>query len=49
MSNEPASHLHNLVQAHDPASQITHKIEATSNAIKLISTNVTRVHKHGYY
>ena len=48
-SNEPALHLHNLIQAHDPAYQITTIIEATSNTLNSISTHATRVHKHDYY
>ena len=46
---EPAPHLNKLTQAHDPAYQITPKIEATYDAIKLISTHANRVHKHCYY
>ena len=48
-STEPAPHLNRLVQAHDPAHQTTHKIEATYNAINLISTQATRVHKYKYF
>ena len=47
--NEHAPHIHKLIQAHDPASQITPKIEAISNAINLISTRATRVNKLDYY
>ena len=45
----PASHLHQLLKTHDPASQITLKIEANNKAIKLISTHAARVRKHDYY
>ena len=48
-SNESALRLHNLIQAHDPAPQITPEIESTSKAINLISTLAIRVHKHVYY
>ena len=43
---ESAIPLNKLVQARDPAHQITPKFEATNNAIILISTHATRVHKH---
>ena len=42
-------HLHNLIQAHDPAPQITPKNKSTSKATNLISTLATRVYKHDYY
>ena len=45
----PAPHLSNLIQAYDPAHQITSKIEATISAIIFISTHATRVHKHDPY
>ena len=32
-SNEPAPHLHCLIQAHDPAPQVTPKIDSTSRQI----------------
>ena len=48
-NTKPAPHLHQLLKAHDPASQFTLKIEANNNAISLISTHAARVHKHGYY
>ena len=35
--------LHNLLQAHDFAPQITPKIESTSKAIDLICTHAARV------
>ena len=44
--NDSAVHLNKLIQAHDPAHQITPKFEASINAINLISTHATRVHKH---
>ena len=48
-SFETALHLHNFIQAHNSAYQITPKIEATFNAIKLIRKHATRVHKHDYH
>ena len=48
-NTKPAPHLHQLLKADDPASQITPKIEANNRAINLISTHAVRVHKHGYY
>ena len=38
-----------IIQAHDPAHQITPKFETTINAINLISTHAKRVHKHDSY
>ena len=38
-----------MIQAHDPAHEITPKYEAIDKAINLISTHAARVHKHGYY
>ena len=45
----PEPHLSNLIQSYDTAHRITSKIEATNNAINLISTHATRVHKHDSY
>ena len=43
---KPGSAIHKLIQAHDPAYQITPIFEATHNATTLISTHATRVHEH---
>ena len=48
-STEPAPRLNRLMQAQDPAHQITPKIAATYNAINLITTQSTRVHIDDYY
>ena len=48
-STKPAIHLNKLLQAHDSAHLIPPKIEVSYNAIKLISTHATRVHKHDSY
>ena len=48
-NTKPAPHLHQLLKAQDPASQITPKFEANNKAINLFSTHAARVHKHGYY
>ena len=48
-NTNPAPHLHQLLKAHDPASQITPKFEANNKTINLISTHAARVHKHGHY
>ena len=45
-NSEPAYKLHQLLKAHDLASQITPKIEANNEAINLISAHAARVHKH---
>ena len=47
-NSKPASQLHKLIQAHDPAHQITPKNEALDKAINLISTHAARVHKRDY-
>ena len=47
--SEPALHLNKLIQAHDPAYQITPKIETTSSVTNLNGTHATRVHNHDYY
>ena len=43
-TTKPAPHLNQLLKAHDPASQITPKIEGNNKAINLISTHAARVH-----
>ena len=45
----PKSHLHQLLKTHNPALQITPKVEANNKAINLISTHAARVRKHNYY
>ena len=45
----PALHIHQLLKTHDPALQITSKIEANNKAINLISTHAARVRKHDCY
>ena len=50
-TSKPAPKLLKLIQAHDPAHQITPKIEAIDKidkAINLISTYAARVRKHDY-
>ena len=48
-NTKSAPHLHQLLLAHDPALQITPKIEANNKAINLISTLAARVYKHVFY
>ena len=48
-SNESDVQFNVIIQAHDPAHQITPKFEATINVINLISTHAKRVHKHDSY
>ena len=48
-SNESAVQFNKIVQAHDPAHQITPKFEAAINAINLISTHAKRLYKHNSY
>ena len=48
-STKPAPHLHQFLEARDPASQITAKFEANNKPINLISTYAARVHKHDCY
>ena len=38
-----------MKRAYDPEHQITPEIEATHNAINLISAHASRVHKHDYF
>ena len=47
--SEPASHLKKLIQAHEPAHEITPKTEAINMVINFINTDAARVHKHDYY
>ena len=46
---ESAVLFNTSIQAHDLAHQITSKCEAAHNAINLICTLVTRVHKHDFH
>ena len=48
-NTKSAPHLHQLLLAHDPALQITSKIEANNKAINLISTRALRVYKYVSY
>ena len=48
-NTKPAPHLHQLINAYNPASQTARKIEANNKAINLISTPAARVRKHYYY
>ena len=48
-SSEPAFQLSRLIQAHDPAHQITLQTEAIDMAISLFGIHAAGVHKHDYY
>ena len=47
--NGSAVQFNKIIQARDPAHQITPKFETTITAIKLINTHAKRVHKHVSY
>ena len=48
-NTKSASHLHQLLIAHNPALHITPKIAANNKPINLINIHAARVYKHVYY